>query len=101
MKIISWNCRGLCSPRAIPKLKYPVRVYKPDVLFLCETIYISNKIENLKYGLGYDCCFTVNRQGRSGGLVFYWNLNVSCSILNFSQNHIMLFFKIMVKESGG
>ena len=35
-----------------------------------------------------DCCFTVNRQGRSGGLVLYWNLNVSCSILNFSQNHI-------------
>jgi len=44
MKIISWNCRGLGSPRTVPSLKYLVRVYKPDILFLCETISISNRM---------------------------------------------------------
>jgi len=52
MKIISWNCRGLGSPHTIPSLKYLVRVYKPDILSLCETISTSNKTEELKYVLG-------------------------------------------------
>lgn len=88
MKIISWNCRGLGSPRTIPSLKYLVCVYKPDILYLCETISKSNKTEELKYVLGFDFCFTVNKQGQSGGLVLYWNSSVNCSISNYSNNHI-------------
>jgi exonuclease III len=88
MKIISWNCRGLGSPRTIPSLKYLVRVYKPDILFLCETISTTNKTEELKYVLDFDCCFTVDRQGRSGGLALYWKSSVNCSISNYSVNHI-------------
>lgn len=88
MKIISWNCRGLGSPRTIPSLKYLVRVYKPNILFICETISITNKTEELKYILGYNCCFSVERQGRSGGLALYWKSTVNCSISNYSNNHI-------------
>jgi hypothetical protein len=69
-------------------LKYLVRVYKPDALFLCETLCHSNKTEELRYVLGYDCCFTVNREGRGGGLAFYWNSTFNCSVINYSQNHI-------------
>jgi hypothetical protein len=88
MNIISWNCRGLGSPRTIPSLKYLVRVYKPDVLFLSETLCDSNKTEELRYLLCYDFCFTVNREGRGGGLALYWNSSFNCSITNYSQNHI-------------
>jgi len=88
MKIISWNCRGLGSPRTTPSLKYLVCVYKPDMLYLCETISTSNKTEELKYVLGFDFCFTVNKQGQSGGFILYWNSSVNCSISNYSNNHI-------------
>jgi exonuclease III len=88
MNIISWNCRGLGSPCAVPNLKYLVRVYKPDVLFLSETLCDSNKTEELRYLLCYDFCFIVNREGRGGGLALYWNSSFNCSITNYSQNHI-------------
>jgi len=88
MKIISWNCRGVGSPHTVPRLKYIVRVYKPDILYLCETITNSDKTEELRYVLGFDSCFTVNRQGRSGGLVLFWKSTVNCSITNYSNNHI-------------
>ena len=76
------------NPCAIPNVKYLVRVYKPDVLFLCETISNSNKTAELKYVLGFEYCFTINRQGLSGGLALYWNSCVNFSISNFSNNHI-------------
>ncbi|CAJ2647159.1 unnamed protein product [Trifolium pratense] len=88
MNIISWNCRGLGGPLAVPNLKYLVRVYKPDVLFLCETLSNSNKTEEFRYVLGFDYCFTVNREGRGGGLVLFWNSSFNCTISSYSQNHI-------------
>jgi exonuclease III len=88
MNIISWNCRGLGGPTTVPSLKYLVCVYKPDVLFLCETLSNSNKIEEFRYVLGFDYCFTVNREGKGGGLALFWNSAFNCSISNYSQNHI-------------
>jgi hypothetical protein len=45
-------------------------------------------MEKLRYLLGYDCCFSVNCTGRSGGLAFMWRNSFHCSITNFSSNHI-------------
>ncbi|WJX95852.1 hypothetical protein P8452_77121 [Trifolium repens] len=88
MNIISWNCRGVGGLRAVPSLKYLVRVYKPDELFLCETLSTSNKMEEFRCLLGYDSCFSVDCEGHSGGLAFLWRAPFSCSIINFSANHI-------------
>ena len=88
MSIISWNCRGLGSLSAIPNLKFLVRYYKPDALFLCETLVFRNKIEEFRYILGFDNCLAVDRQGRSGGLAFFWRDSFNCNITNYSQNHI-------------
>ncbi|WJX56899.1 hypothetical protein P8452_42513 [Trifolium repens] len=41
-----------------------------------------------RYVLGFDYCFTVNREGRGGGLALFWNSAFNCSISNYSQNHI-------------
>jgi hypothetical protein len=32
----------------------------------------ANKIEELKYVLDFDSCFTVDREGRGGGVAFLW-----------------------------
>jgi exonuclease III len=88
MSFISWNCQGLGSLSTVPNLKYLVRTYKPDGIFLSETMAAINKIEELKYILSFDSCFTVDRIGRGGGLAFLWKKSVSCNITNYSQNHI-------------
>jgi len=65
--IISWNCRGPGNLSAISNLKFLVRYYKSDALFLSETLDFRNKIEEFRYILGFDNCFAVDRQGRGGG----------------------------------
>jgi len=88
MSFISWNCRGLGSPSTVPNLKYLVRTYKPDGIFLSETMAALNKIEELKYILSFDSCFTVDRICRGEGLAFLWKKSANCIITNYSQNHI-------------
>jgi hypothetical protein len=86
--VISWNCRGLGSPNAIPDLKYLVRHFNPVLLFLSETLVSRNKTEQLRYLLGFDSCFSVDRSGRGGGLALFWRTSFSCQIVNYSNNHI-------------
>ncbi|PNX81081.1 hypothetical protein L195_g037096, partial [Trifolium pratense] len=88
MNIVSWNCRGVGHPRVVPGLKYLVRVYKPDVLFLSETLSNTRRMEELRHLLGFDSCFAVNREGRGGGLAFMWRSSFHCSVTNFSSNHV-------------
>jgi hypothetical protein len=63
-------------------------VYKPDVLFLSETLSIANKMEELRYMLGFDSCFSVDREGRGGGIALMWRSSFHCSVINFSSNHV-------------
>ncbi|PNY08791.1 endonuclease/exonuclease/phosphatase family protein, partial [Trifolium pratense] len=82
--------RGLGRPKAIPSLKDLVRVYKPEIVLLIETLVHSNKIKDLCYVLGYDGSFVVDRDGRSGGLAVFWKSTFNCNIINFSSNFINL-----------
>jgi len=52
MSLVAWNCRGVGSPSTIPDLKYLVRHFNPDLLFLSETLAHRNKSEELRFLLG-------------------------------------------------
>lgn len=71
MILLSWNCRGLGSLSAVPDLKYLVRHNNPEFLFISETLVHNNKINVLRYVLGYDSSFSVNSIGHSGGLSLF------------------------------
>jgi len=88
MTLVAWNCRGVGSPSTIPDLKYLIRHFNPDLLFLSETLAHRNKIEELSVLLGYDACFHVDRTGRAGGLALFWKNSLQCQLVNFSNNHI-------------
>jgi len=88
MSLVAWNCRGLGSPSTIPDLKYLVRHFNPNLLFLSETLAHRNKIEELRFLLGYDCCLPVDRIGRGGGLALFWRNSLNCQLVDFSNNHI-------------
>lgn len=53
MKILSWNCQGLGTPQTVRVLSDLVKVHRPEFLFLSETIFFSNKIEELRVMLGF------------------------------------------------
>lgn len=90
MFALSWNCRGLNNSATIPYLCELVRAHRPNNIFLCETLSCSAKIDDIRARLRYDCDFTVNFIGRSGGLCVLWRASSCCNILSFSQNHIDL-----------
>lgn len=92
MNYLSWNCRGLGNPRTVCVLHDLIKDRKPVFVFLSETISTSNKIESFRIKFGFDQCFSVDRIGRSGGLVVMWKNQVACQIFNYSQNHIDLEF---------
>lgn len=93
MNALSWNCRGLGSPRTVRVLSDLVKSHSPNVLFLSETISKSGAIEKLRVKLGFAHCFVVDCVGRSGGLCVMWRNNVAGEVAGFSQNHIDMVFK--------
>ncbi|GAU29062.1 hypothetical protein TSUD_278180, partial [Trifolium subterraneum] len=88
MIILSWNCRGLGGPSAIPNLKKLARGYKPDILFLSETLSHNRHIESIHVLLGFDSCLAIDVEGRSGGLAVFWKDSSKCRVLNYTRNFI-------------
>lgn len=90
--MLSWNCRGLGSPRTVRVLGNLIKSHNPNVLFLSETISKAGRIEQLRVKFGFSQCFAVDCVGRSGGLGVFWRHNVECEVFGYSQNHIDLNF---------
>ncbi|XP_057809148.1 uncharacterized protein LOC131023623 [Salvia miltiorrhiza] len=88
MNAISWNCRGLGQPLAVPVLSELVRVHKPQFLFLCETISSRARMEEFRVRLKFEGCFVVDCVGRSGGLCMFWKSSAICKLIGYSNNHI-------------
>ncbi|XP_073049453.1 uncharacterized protein [Primulina eburnea] len=90
MIILSWNCRGLGHTRAVPNLRELVRAHRPAVIFLYETLAHSQKIEEVRISLGFDAAFSVDREGRNGGIAILSKVSNHCTIKGYSGNHIDL-----------
>lgn len=77
MRILSGNCRGLGSPSKVPQLKESIRLFKPELIFLCETKrkrgFVGTVCENLGWGDRWEA---VNPIGKSGGLLLGWGNDV-------------------------
>ncbi|CAN0847085.1 hypothetical protein LINGRAHAP2_LOCUS4785 [Linum grandiflorum] len=70
MIILSWNCRVVSLAQFLPWGL--VKVHRPDVVFLIETLVDKTKLEEIRVKLKFDGCFFVDVWGRSGGLGFLW-----------------------------
>lgn len=90
MKLLSWNYRGLGNARAVRILGDLVKSHNPSLLFLSETLVMSNVIADLCKKLGFCHFFTVDAIGRRGGLAVLWKKVMSCKVVNSSSNHINL-----------
>ncbi|XP_059458992.1 uncharacterized protein LOC132188495 [Corylus avellana] len=65
-----------------------VKVKKPILVFLMETKLRSNKMEKVRWKLGFNNMFVVDCVGKSGGLAMLWQNEAGAEIQNFSRRHI-------------
>ncbi|XP_058732856.1 uncharacterized protein LOC131604433 [Vicia villosa] len=93
MKILSWNCRGLSNPRAIPNHRKLAHEHRPEVLFLSKTLAKSQKLEHIRVILKFEACLSIDVEGRSGGITVLWRDSAQCSVVNFTRNFVNILIK--------
>jgi hypothetical protein len=96
MSLFFWNWRGLANYTTIRELRNLVAQNRPSVLCVVETQIQSGRARNLSRSFGFDNCYAVSSDGRSGGLAMYWNNNLRLELIHFSQYHI----DMIVSEAG-
>lgn len=73
---------------AVLTLKNLVRTYRPEVIFLYETLVLASKIEEVRRRIRFYCCFAVDRDDRGGGVGILWRSSIKYEITNSSLHHI-------------
>jgi hypothetical protein len=84
MKLLGWNCRGICNTSTVRALKALVKGHCPQVIFLCETKASESRLQSIAISLGFTEHLIVAAQGSSGGVCLLWNLNLSVEVLEFN-----------------
>ncbi|XP_058762882.1 uncharacterized protein LOC131636268 [Vicia villosa] len=92
MKTISWNCKGLRSPRVVRGLARLLKKETPQLVFLMEARSTKNELTKLKqrfhfkFDIAMDC--RGSGRNRAGGLCLWWNEDLDIDNTSYSQNHI-------------
>lgn len=89
---LSWNCRGLGSPRAECALKGVIRLENPQFVFLSETKLKGKEWDSLKRRLNYSNFLSVDCEGegrhRKGGIAMLWKNEMDMVLMSCSRNHL-------------
>ncbi|KAG8478535.1 hypothetical protein CXB51_028292 [Gossypium anomalum] len=88
MKILSWNVRGLGSPRTVKRLKNKLRAVNPRILFLMETKLSAKRMEMVRLKCGFENGIEIGAIETKGRLFFGWKENSLVRLKSFSYFHI-------------
>ena len=72
MNTIAWNCQGAGAPLTKEHLNELYQCFLPRFLFLSETKNNRSFLQDVQVSFGYDCVYTVDPCGRSGGLALFY-----------------------------
>eukprot|EP00253_Pinus_taeda_P028234 PITA_28234 len=97
MKLVSWNIRGLNSPRKLRMLKHMIKKEKPHMCFLQETKCNNTTLGSILAKAWPGCnSVAVDASRASGGLAIAWNLQViTLSDLHAAHHLIHATFHIL------
>lgn len=76
------------SPRSFRDLKRSIRMLKPSIIFIYETLCNASFDNRIKASLSDYFCFSVSCEGRSGGLLLLWDKLISLYIISYSFGYI-------------
>ncbi|KAA3465546.1 reverse transcriptase [Gossypium australe] len=88
MKLLSWNVRGLGSPRSVKRLRHMLKAQNPQVVFFMETKVCRSKMERNHFSCGYVIGIDVDPEGTRRGLCLAWKQEVSVKLRQFSKRYI-------------
>ena len=88
MSVLSLNCRGCGRSDTVQEIHHLVEIHRLILVFLSETKMHATRAQNLNWRLGFDNSFGVSSDGLSGGLVLFWNNDVSVDLKSFYKSHI-------------
>lgn len=75
MKIIYWNIHGGKKPQAIAEITNYVSTFKPDILFVMETMTSNRNSKQIIRGLHFRNSIIIDPLNHCGGLWVCWNNN--------------------------
>ncbi|XP_043720930.1 uncharacterized protein LOC122668429 [Telopea speciosissima] len=88
MRLISWNCQGLGSPRSVRALKNLLKSEKSDVIFLMETKSQLSRMSRIQRSLKLNNLFTVDATGTARGLALLWHDHITIDIRSADKHLI-------------
>ena len=68
MRILGWNCRGICNASTVRALWAQIKGTRPEVVFLSETKANINRMEFVKKSIKFENKCVVEAKGSAGGL---------------------------------
>lgn len=87
MSCVVWNARGPGNQRAFRELRWLI-AERPSLLFICESRRRGFNSQHGSLDFSYKLCFAINNQGKSGGLMLFWNDPLDISIQSYYVGHI-------------
>jgi exonuclease III len=90
MRILGWNCRGICNASTTRALRATIKVQNPDVIFLCETKASKDKMKDLAISIGFPEHVIVGATGKAGGLCLFWSNAIDVQVLEFDSQTIAI-----------
>ena len=72
MKVIIWNTEGIKKAQALQELLFLTHSYKPDILFILETMVTDKHLQNILLRLGFVYYDFVPATNHAGGIAVLW-----------------------------
>ena len=88
MRILGWNCWGICNASIVKAFKAQIKGARPDLLFLSETKAKEFRMDFVKRVLKFDYKIVVEAKGKAGGLCIMWKAGIFASLVEFEKNLI-------------
>ena len=85
MSILSWNCQEFENLRTIIALKRAMNKKAAIYVFLMETKFTTEQLNNMQQNWDYNQGLVVSSKGLSGDLALLWKPETQVHIKNFSR----------------
>ena len=90
MKILGWNCRGICNASTVQALRAQINKARQDVIFLSEAKAKEKHMEFVKNSIKFYCKCTMDPKGYASRLCILWKASVNIKEVDFNKNLIAI-----------
>ena len=93
IRILGWNCQGICNASTMQALGALIRAQCPDVVFLCETKADDSRMRKIVNLFGFQEFIAIGPKGRADGVCMFWSSTFVAKVLEFNFNMVAITIK--------